>query len=101
MTKPTASAAGAAMPASGQPNIADAFEQTRSLIIAASNLAAALGDTQAQGLHAVIIAAEEQFKVAFDWFKAGHAPIAPAPPPIPTPTTIFSTLSTRSTWFAT
>ena len=81
MSEHTASAAGAAMPTEGQPNIADAFEQTRSLIIAASNLAAALGDTQAQGLHAVIIAAEEQFKVAFDWFEAGHKPIAsPADP---------------------
>src|ERR1700722_10004754 len=84
MSEHTASADGGAMPASGQPNIADAFEQTRSLIIAASNLAAASGDTQAQGLHAVIIAAEEQFKVAFDWFKAGYKPIAiPAADPDP------------------
>ena len=81
MSKTTASAAGAAMPASGQPNIADAFEQTRSLIIAASNLAAALNDTQAQGLHAVICAAEEQFEVARLWFEAGHKPIIiPADP---------------------
>ncbi|MFZ2107504.1 MAG: hypothetical protein WAV18_19375 [Roseiarcus sp.] len=82
MSKPTASADGGAMPASGQPpNIAEAFEQTRSLIIAASNLAAA---DETPGLHAVICAAEEQFKVAFDWFKAGHAPIAsPAADPDP------------------
>ena len=84
MSEPTASAAGGAMPAEGQPNIADAFEQTRSLIIAASNLAAALGDTQAQGLHAVICAAEQQFEVARLWFEAGHAPIAsPAVDPDP------------------
>ena len=81
MSKPTASAAGAAMPAEGQPNIADAFEQTRSLIIAASNLAAASGETQAQGLHAVICAAEQQFEIARLWFEAGHKPIAsPADP---------------------
>ena len=82
MSKTTASAAGGAMPASDQPNIADAFEQTRSLIIAASNLAAA--DATSPGLHAVICAAEQQFKVAFDWFKAGYKPIAiPAADPDP------------------
>jgi len=81
MSEHTASAAGAAMPAEGQPNIADAFEQTRSLIIAASNLAAALDDTQAQGLHTVICAAEDKFMVAHDWFEAGHKPITvPADP---------------------
>jgi hypothetical protein len=39
MSKPTVSAAGGAMPAEGQPNIAEAFETTRSLIIAAQSLA--------------------------------------------------------------
>jgi hypothetical protein len=72
MSKPTVSAAGGAMPAEGQ-NIADAFDETRRLIIAASNLAAAaaLDDTQAQGLHAVICAAEDKFMVAHNWFEAG------------------------------
>ena len=83
MSKPTASAAGEAMPAEGQPNIADAFEQTRLLIIAASNLAAALDDTQAQGLHAVICAAEDKFEVARLWFEAGHKPIASLADPDP------------------
>ena len=67
MSKTTASAAGGAMPAEGQPHIAEAFEQTRSLIIAASNLAVTEDD-----IHAVICAAEEKFTIAFDWFKAGH-----------------------------
>ena len=79
MSKTTASAAGGAMPASGQPNIAEAFEQTRLLIIAASNIAAAIDDTQAQGLHTVIITAEDKFKVAFDWFKAGHVSLIASP----------------------
>jgi hypothetical protein len=89
MSKPTVSAAGGAMPASGQPNIADAFDETRRLIIAASNLAAAIDDTQAQGLHAVICAAEEKFMVALGWFEAGgheqrvSAPIARAADPDP------------------
>jgi hypothetical protein len=69
MSKPTASAAGGAMPAEGH-NIADAFDETRRLIIAASNLAAALDDTQAQGLHAAICAAEDKFMVAHNWFEA-------------------------------
>jgi hypothetical protein len=72
MPNPTIPAAGGAMPAEGQLNIADAFEQTRSLIIAASNLAAALDDTESQGLHAVIRAAEEKFEIAREWFEAGH-----------------------------
>ena len=97
MSEPTASAAGGALPAAGQPHIADAFEQTRSLIIAASNLAVTEDD-----IHAVICAAEEKFTIAFDWFKAGHeqrvSAQAPAKPS-PTPTTIFSTLSTISTPF--
>ena len=71
MSKPTVSAAGGAMPAEAH-NIADAFDETRRLIIAASNLAAALDDTQAQGLHAVICAAEDKFMVAHNWFEAGH-----------------------------
>ena len=79
MSEHTASAAGGAMPTEGQPNIADAFDETRRLIIAASNLAAALDDTQAQGLHAVICAAEDKFMVAHDWFEAGHKPIAAVP----------------------
>jgi hypothetical protein len=79
MSRTTASAAGAAMPAEGQPNIADAFDETRRLIIAASNLAAALDDTQALGLHAVICAAEDKFMVAHDWFEAGHKQGASAP----------------------
>ena len=68
------------MPAEGQPNIADAFDETRRLIIAASNLAAALDDTQAQGLHAVICAAEEN-----SWsprLVRGRAKPIPVPPPI-------------------
>ena len=67
MSKPTVSAVGGAMSASGQPNIADAFDQTRHLIIAASNLAAG-PDPYKEALHAVIIAAEEQFGIAHDWF---------------------------------
>ena len=73
MSEHTASAAGGAMPAEGQPNIADAFEETRSLIHAASSLAVTEAD-----IHSVICAAEEKFTIAFDWFKAGHAPI-PSP----------------------
>jgi hypothetical protein len=73
MSKPTVSAAGGAMPAEGQNapsllNIAESLDQTRSLIVAASNLAAAIDDTQGQGLHAVILAAEEKFGEAHDWF---------------------------------
>jgi hypothetical protein len=83
MSKPTVSAAGGAMPAEGQfvprarlgarINIADAFDQTRGLIIAASNMAAALEDTEAQGLHPVILAIEEQFEITRDWFLTRHA----------------------------
>jgi hypothetical protein len=80
MSKPTASAASEALPASGQPNIAEAFDETRRLIIAASNLAAGIDDIQAQGLHAVICAAEEKFMVALDWYEAGgHKQGASAP----------------------
>lgn len=74
MSKPTVSAAGGAMPAEGQPNIAEAFEETRSLIHAASSLAVTEDD-----IHSVISAAEDKFAVAFEWFKAGHEQRVSAP----------------------
>jgi hypothetical protein len=74
MSKSTVSAAGGAMPASGQPNIAEAFEETRSLIHAASSLAVTEDD-----IHSVISAAEDKFAIAFEWFKAGHEQRVSAP----------------------
>jgi hypothetical protein len=56
-----------ASPAEGHPsllNIADAIDQTRYLIIAASNLSAEETDSHSGGLHAVIIAAEEKLDSA-------------------------------------
>jgi hypothetical protein len=88
MSKPTVSAAGGAMPAEGHPpsllNIAESLDQTRSLIIAASNLAAAIDDTQGQGLHAVILAAEEKFGEAHDWFLDRYG-ASPTSDPTPAP----------------
>jgi hypothetical protein len=54
------------------------------LIIAASNLAAAIDDTQGQGLHAVICAAEEKFEVAHDWFLERYG-ASPTSDPTPSP----------------
>jgi hypothetical protein len=89
MSKPTVSAAGGAMPAEGQNapsllNIAESLDQTRSLIVAASNLTAAIDDTQGQGLHAVILAAEEKFGEAHDWFLERYG-AAPTSEPTPSP----------------
>jgi hypothetical protein len=66
MSKHTASAAGGAMPADAPSllNIADALDTTSDLIIAASNLAAGVDDTQSIGLHAVIRAAEDKLDSA-------------------------------------
>jgi hypothetical protein len=44
--------------------VADAIDQTRYLIIAASNLSAEKMDSYSEGLHAVIIAAEEKLDSA-------------------------------------
>jgi hypothetical protein len=69
MSKHTASAAGAAMPGA-PPDIADAFSQTRLLIIAAGKIADGRDETHDYALRSVISAAEEKFTVALDWFEA-------------------------------
>jgi hypothetical protein len=89
MSKHTASAAGGAMPAEGHETpslltIANVLDETGNLIIAASNLAAAIDDTQGQGLHAVICAAEEKFEVAHDWFLERYG-ASPTSDPTPSP----------------
>jgi hypothetical protein len=52
------------------PDIADAFSQTRLLIIAASKLAAEGDETRDYALGSVLSAAEQKFEVALDWFEA-------------------------------
>ena len=75
MSKHTASAAGGAMPAEGQEtrsllNVANVLDQVRALIIAASNLSADGTDSYSDGLHAVIIAAEEKLNSARGMLEA-------------------------------
>jgi hypothetical protein len=84
MSKNTDSTAGGAMPASDQANIADAFGQTRLLLIAAGKLAADMDDTAGYALKSVLGAAEEKFTIALDWYEAEawEEKIAAAPEPI-------------------
>jgi hypothetical protein len=70
---------------SAPPDVAEAFSQTRLLIIAAGKIADGGDETHDYALRSVISAAEEKFTVALDWFEAeaweerkASEPIAPA-----------------------
>jgi hypothetical protein len=64
--KTTTTSAQSAPPA----NIADAFGQTRLLLIAAGKLADDMDETAGYALKSVLGAAEEKFEKALDWFEA-------------------------------
>ena len=59
-----------AMPGAPPADIADAFSQTRLLIIAAGKLAAEGDETADYALGSVLKAAEQRFEVALDWYEA-------------------------------